>query len=166
MDLSDPGELLALPPRREEINRILGEVFAKLAGEFYSPPRSETRLFVYREARKTLLEGLGEIKKLAEEGEHKATRAYRDCREKKTTGEKILAELDEINRRISSSTVKDVAGFLFPLPSELESRLESPPSEPLVRYLELSSNLYCSLAEAAGYHLSVLCAFPPKGSKI
>jgi hypothetical protein len=166
MDLADPGELLALPPRREEITRVLGEVFAEIAGDFYSPARGDERARAYREARKALLEGLGEIKKLAETGEHTAARAFRELRGKKTAVDKILAELDEINRRISSSTVKDVAGFLFPLPSELESHVESPPSEPLVRYLELSSKLYRSLVEAAGYHLSILCAFSPQGSKL
>jgi hypothetical protein len=165
MDLADPGELLALPPRREEITRVLGEVFAEIEGDFYAPPRGEARARAYREAREALLEGLGEIKKLAETGERRAARAFRELRGKKTAGEKFLAELDEINRRISSSAVKDVAGFLFPLPSELESSLKSPPSEPLTRYLELSSKLYRSLAAAAAYHLSTLRVFSPQGLK-
>ncbi|MFP3090376.1 DUF115 domain-containing protein [Treponema sp. TIM-1] len=165
MDLADPEELLALPPRRDEINRILGEVFAQITGDFYSPQRIEERARAFRKARDTLLEGLEGIKSLAEEAERRAAAAYGDLGRKKNVEERILAKLDETNRRISSSAVKDVAGFLFPPAEELEARLESPPGKPLERYLELSTKLYRALALAAEYNLSVLRAFPPKGSK-
>jgi hypothetical protein len=164
MDLADPEELLALPPRREEINRILGEVFARIDGEFYAPSRIQERARAFREARKALLEGLEGIKKLAEDAGDQAAGACRAVQEKKPVGEKILAELDEANRRISSSEVKDVAGFLFPAPSELEAPLENAP-EPLERYLEFSAKLYRSLAEAVEYHLSILRIFSSKASE-
>jgi hypothetical protein len=159
MDLADPEELLALPPRRDEINRILGEVFAQIAGDFYAPPRVEARSLAFRKARETLLEGLRGIKNLAEEAERQAAAAYGDPGRGKKAEERILAKLDETNRRISSSAVKDVAGFLFPPPAELETQLESPPGKPLERYLELSTKLYRALALAAEYNLSVLHAF-------
>jgi hypothetical protein len=165
MNLAEPEELLALPPRRDEINRILGEVFAQIAQDFYSPARVAERALAFRKARELLLEGLEEIKSLAEEAERRAAAAYGDLPGKKKVEEGVLEKLDEINRRISSSTVKDIAAFLFPPPSELEARLESPPSEPLARYLELSINLYRVLAETAGYNLSVLRTFLAKGSK-
>jgi hypothetical protein len=165
MDLADPEELLALPPRRDEINRILGEVFARIAEDFYAPRRIEARSHAFQKARDALLEGLEGIKNLAEEAERQAAAAGADLGRKKNVDEKILAKLDEVNRRISSSTVKDVAGFLFPPPAELEAQLESPPGKPLERYLELSAKLYRALASAAEYNLSVLRIFPAKGSK-
>jgi hypothetical protein len=62
--------------------------------------------------------------------------------------EKILAELDTINRLISSSEVKEIAGFLFP-PQTIEEN--APPSEKNAfrGYMESSAALYRSLAEAA-----------------
>jgi hypothetical protein len=165
MDLADPEELLALPPRRDEINRILGEVFAQIAGDFYSPARIEQRAQAFQKAREALLEGLEGIKNLAEEAERQAAKAYGDLGKKKNVEEEILAKLDETNRRISSSAVKDIAGFLFPPPAELEAQLENPPGKPLERYLELSTKLYRALALAAEYNLSVLRVFPSKGSK-
>jgi hypothetical protein len=165
MTPADPEELLALPPRRDEIDRILGEVFAQIAEDFYSPPRIEERAQAFREAREVLLEGLEGMKNLAKNAEHQAAAAYGDLVGKKNMEEKILEKLDEINRKISSSAVKDVAGFLFPSPGDLETQLESPPEEPLKRYLELSTKLYRALGAAAEYNLSVLRAFPPKGLK-
>ncbi|MDR0689284.1 MAG: DUF115 domain-containing protein [Spirochaetaceae bacterium] len=164
MDLAAPEELLALPPRREEINRILGEVFARIEGDFYAPARIQERARAFREARKTLLEGLEGIKKLAETAGDQAAAACRAVQEKRPVGERILAELDETNRRISSSAVKDVAGFLFPAPSELEPPAGNSP-EPLERYLDFSAKLYRSLAETVEYHLSILRVFSAKASE-
>ena len=69
---------------------------------------------------------------------------------------RAFVKLDETNKRIAESTVKDVAGFLFPPVTELKTELESPESESFSHYLELSATLYRSLSEATGYNLAVL----------
>jgi hypothetical protein len=147
-----PEELLALPERRGEINRILEAAFSRIEGEFRRPEAAAQRETRYREALEALTGGLERIKALAEEAAEDADRAYRQS----SPGKTILAKLDEVNRAIGGSAVKDVAGFLFPPLAELEADLKSPPSDPLKRHLELSAKLYRSLAEAAEYNLSVL----------
>ncbi|MDR2027975.1 MAG: DUF115 domain-containing protein [Treponema sp.] len=147
-----PEELLALPERREGINRILGAVFARIEDDFRRPEGAARREERYRAALEALIRGLEHIKALAEQAAEDADRAYRQA----SPGRTILQKLEEVNRAISASAVKDVAGFLFPPLADLEAGLESPESEPLRRYLELSVRLYRSLAEAAGYNLAVL----------
>ena len=115
----------------------------------------------YGAALAELVRGLEAIGDLAAEAREIAERAYRGQR----AGLKELpAELEEINRRISSSEVKDVAGFLFPPVSELEAALESPRSEPLERHLELSATLYRALGESVDYNLEVIRTFIAKDS--
>jgi hypothetical protein len=147
-----PEELLALPERRDGINRLLDAVFARIEGDFYRPAEAAKRETQYRAALEALTGGLEHIKALAEQAAEDADRAYRQA----SPGKTILQKLDEVNRAVGASAVKDVAGFLFPPLAELEAGLESPESAPLRRYLELSVRLYRSLAEAAGYNLSVL----------
>jgi hypothetical protein len=143
---------LALPERRDGINRILDAVFSRIEEDFYRPDRAAERETRYRSALEALAGGLEHIKALAEEAAEEADRAYRRA----SPGEGILQKLDEVNRAISASAVMDVAGFLFPPLADLEADLQSPVSEPLRRHLELSARLYRSLAEAAGYNLAVL----------
>ncbi|MDR0710072.1 MAG: DUF115 domain-containing protein [Spirochaetaceae bacterium] len=163
-------ELLALPPRREEIDRLLAETFARVEAAFNLPEASTARNARYEDARRELFEGLEKIRALTE----KAAALAEDTllREKQpdaaghvNPGEKsrpsgdtarVLDELEKTNREIAGSDVKDVAGFLFPPIGELEAELESGPESELVRHLKLSAKLYSSLAGVAGYHLKVL----------
>jgi hypothetical protein len=163
-------ELLSLPPRREEINGLLAETFARAEVAFNSPEAAAARNARYEEARHELLEGLETIRALAEKAAALAEDAL--FREKRpgaagyaNPGEKsrlsgdtarVLNELEKTNREISGSGVKDVAGFLFPPIGELEEELESKPESELERHLELSAKLYSSLAGAADYHLKIL----------
>jgi hypothetical protein len=163
-------ELLALPPRREEIDRLLAETFARVEAAFNSPEAAAARNARYKEARHELLVGLEKIRALAEKAAALAEDALR--REKRSgaaghagTGEKsrlsgdtarVLDELEKTNQNIAGSDVKDVAGFLFPPIGELEAELESGPEPELIRHLELSAKLYSSLAAAADYHLKIL----------
>ena len=157
-------ELLALPVRRDEINQCLGRIFAQVDEDFNHPDRITRRSVQYQAVLKELLEGLERIKSCAEEAAETAGIAY--GRFKSRNGkpeqapthqerERIFRKLDETNKRIAESTVKDVAGFLFsPVPEP-----ERPESASFSRYLELSAKLYRSLAEAAGYNLEVLRKF-------
>ncbi|AEF86295.1 conserved hypothetical protein [Treponema primitia ZAS-2] len=154
-------ELLALPPRRAEINRLLQSVFAKIEGEFNAPEEREKRLARYEEAYKTLTRGLERVKALAKEAAALSSKAAggrtgSDRRPESADRDRVLKRLGELNRLIMESEVKDVAGFLFPPLSELETGLLTPESDPFARHLELSAKLYGSLAETAGYNLEYL----------
>jgi hypothetical protein len=147
------AELLALPPRRDEINRTLGAAFSA-AADFFRPERREARAADYRAALGKLLEGLKYIRDLAGEA---AVLAETGAARKKVSPaerERLLQKLDRAAGAVMDSEVKDVAGFLFPPAAELEAGSPSP--DPLNRYLNLSAKTYRSLAEAAEYHLKVL----------
>ncbi|MDR3335342.1 MAG: DUF115 domain-containing protein [Treponema sp.] len=152
MDTASVETLLALPLQREAINRRLEEVFAQLDEDFAH--RDAERKVHYEAALEALLEGLNHIRSLAAVAAEQAEVTYHTLRGGKQEPARVqetLTKLDETNQAITESTVKDVAGFLFPPISELEADLESPLSAPLLRYLELSAKLYRSLAETAGY---------------
>jgi hypothetical protein len=157
MEAAEPEELLGLPPRREEIRRALEGAFARAEGDFRSPEAGARREAAYGAALGELVRGLEAILDLAAEAREIAERACREAsRGSGAVPPEVPAELEGINARIHSSGVKDVAGFLFPPVSELEAALESPGSDPLGRYLELSAKLYRALGESADYNLSML----------
>ncbi|MDR1352396.1 MAG: DUF115 domain-containing protein [Treponema sp.] len=159
-----PEELLALPPRRREINGLLAETFARAETAFES--QEAVRNARYGEARRGLLAGLEKIRALAEKAAALAEKAR--AREKQQgpagrAGERrvseetarVLGELEKANREITRSEVKDVAGFLFPSIGELEDGLEGGPDSETKRHLELSAKFYRALAGTADYHLKV-----------
>jgi hypothetical protein len=146
--LSPVEELLALPPCRAEITELLGDVFSGIDRSFNNAAAREERETRRRAACAELLRGLESLRSLAaESAELAAGTAPRD---------RILKRLDEVNRLIMESDVKDVAGFLFPPLSALETSLKTPETSPYERHLELSEKLYRSLAETAEYHLRIL----------
>jgi hypothetical protein len=155
-------EILALPPRREEIDRRLAGLFAGIAADFNDPAEQARRADRYEAARKTLREGLEYIRALAGEAAVLAEGARRTGPGGRTPAggppdrEEILSKLEEVNRRITASAVKDVAGFLFPPLEELEGTLTSPESDRSGRHLELSAKLYRVLEEAVSYTLEAL----------
>jgi hypothetical protein len=156
-------EMLALPPCRDTLDRLLESAFARIEGIFYDRGEAEKREARYRTALGELLDGLELIRNLAEEAAGEAERGFRRIPPGKDGGgdpalEKLLKRLDQVNKTIAESTVKDAAGFLFPPLPALEERLKTPPAEPLRRYLELSAALYRSLGEAAKYNLDALRA--------
>jgi hypothetical protein len=144
------GDLLALPPRREEIDRRLADRFARIGAAFSGPEEQGLRAARFEAAGGALREGLEYIRTLA--GKGAALAAGGGLRDR----EGILFKLEELNRRILKSEVKDVAGFLFPPIAELEETLETPESDPAGRHLELSAKLYRALEAAAAYTLEVL----------
>ncbi|MDR2519208.1 MAG: DUF115 domain-containing protein, partial [Spirochaetaceae bacterium] len=151
-------ELLALPARRGEIDRRLGAAFAGADAARRAPDTLRNRQ--YEKAVQELLAGLDGIKAQAQKAAALSERAYTRCGKGRKglpdkEREKLLRKLEEADRRIRMSAVKDVAGFLFPPLEELETALESSEAEPLRRYFELSARLYRALAKAAGYNLSV-----------
>jgi hypothetical protein len=158
-------ELLALPPCRDRIDRLLESAFARIEAVFYDKEETERREARYQAALGGLLEGLKRIRDLAEEAAGAAERGLEQIPPGKGAGGdpalgKLLKRLDQVNKIIAESEVKDAAGFLFPPLPELEGKLKTPPSEPLRRYLELSAALYRSLGEAAEYNLAALRSVP------
>jgi hypothetical protein len=145
---SSVEELLALPPRRAEIRALLGEAFSGLDRDFNAPAVREERSRRYRAASKDLLRGLENLRILAAESARLAAGS--------SARDSVLRRLDEANRLIMESEVKDIAGFLFPPLAELEASLQSPETDPHGRHLELSAKLYRSLAETTEYHLRIL----------
>jgi len=151
-------EFLALPERREEINCLLGEVFASTKGDFLGEKAKE-RVAQYENARKSLLDGLGRVKNLAEdtaESAETAARRSKQGRLEEKERERALKKLDAANKAITESAVKEIAGFLFPETGDWEAEIAAMTADPLSRHLEFSARFYRALAEAAGYNLRTL----------
>jgi hypothetical protein len=150
--VSPVEELLALPPRRDEIRALLAEAFSGIERDFNAPPAREERANRCQAAFTDLLRGLESLRALAAESADLATAADPQGRDR----EQVLTRLDDVNRLVMESEVKDVAGFLFSPLAGLEASPAPPGTDPYGRYLELSAQLYRSLAETAEYHLRIL----------
>jgi len=140
-------ELLALPDRRDEIDRRIDAAYAQIEIDFHSPQQTRQRAERYENAVSVLTRGLESIRKTAESGEKIAQRALE---RKLTSAEqgKVLKELDEITRRITESEVKEVAGFLFPKFGD-EEETPNEKGDPFHAYLKSSLKLFSGLAKAA-----------------
>ncbi|MDR2258498.1 MAG: DUF115 domain-containing protein [Treponema sp.] len=151
-----PEALLALPDRREEIDRRLDGVAAGMENGFYRAETARLRAEQYEKARQTLLEGLERVKTAAEQGARTAEEALKRTPPPPEQG-KILAALDEALRIITESEVKEVAGFLFPPP---DAEDEQPGGGDSFRaYLVSSVKFYRALAEAAEYNSTKLLGY-------
>ncbi|MCL2831661.1 MAG: DUF115 domain-containing protein [Treponema sp.] len=160
-------DLLALPERRGEINSLLNKADSALQNEFYSVKETEARASRYEKARNSLIKGLQEIEKTAKQARNLALAGIKTIRNRHRDAmdagdtvdaedaaviKKLFNDLEKANLAITGSAVKEVAGFLFPDPVELEKKSASAGS-PLLRHLEYSANFYSALAEAANYNL-------------
>jgi hypothetical protein len=142
--------LLALPERRDEINRRLEAAFSRIETDFFEPEAAKLRSERYQNAVSALASGLEQIKTACKKGEKIAVQALRHDSNQKNR-EKTLAALDEINRFIASSEVKEIAGFLFP-PETMETAQSTPTGSAdnaFRTHLQFSLNLYRSLADSA-----------------
>jgi hypothetical protein len=165
------ADLLALPPRRKEIEGILAAAFARQEAAFTRPEEAAARSARYEAALGALRAGLASVESLAKEASALAEAALAeaaladtalaDTAAETTLGARrghLLEQMEALDRAISGSEVKDVAGFLFPETAALERDLSYPPRRPWERHLEFSARLYRALALAAGYHLKCLGA--------
>jgi hypothetical protein len=151
---ASPPAILALPDRREEIDRRLTGIFKEITTEFYDAGQVRQRAERYEKARTALLGGLEHIKTAAERGAEIAEQAL-NTMPATTDREAVLAALDETLRVITASEVKEAAGFLFPPPDGQDE--SSGGREGSFRaYLTSSVKLYRALAEAAAYNLREL----------
>jgi hypothetical protein len=146
LEIGREEELLALPERREEINSLLGQAF--------SIRNDETNPTQYEQAVKNLLDGLKDIKNTAEDAAQLAEtwcKRFKNGSFKAEDEEKVLKKLDKANSFITSSAVKEVAGFLLP-------DLDEPKGTgvTLIQHLEYSQHFYEILAETAKLNLNLL----------
>jgi hypothetical protein len=154
LEASDCDALLALPDRRKEIDALLEATCSDIEAVFFEPKEAERRNQRYENAVASLRSSLEQIKTACEKGEKIASQALR-----RLPGpgeqEKILASLDTINRQISSSEVKEIAGFLFPPQAPPQTHEEtgtgglSGKKDAFLDYMASLARLYSSLAEAA-----------------
>ncbi|MDR1507048.1 MAG: DUF115 domain-containing protein [Treponema sp.] len=148
---SDIKELLALPPRRREIDRILEETFRRIENEFAAPGEKAAREKRYTQAFGSLVRGL---ETLLEEAGRAGKIAAGAGREPERPAGDTLVRLDKADKAIAANPVKDAAGFLFPPAGELEERLTE--TDPWKRHLEFSRLLYGELARSVQYTLATL----------
>jgi hypothetical protein len=148
LEAVEPEALLALPDRRKEIDARLETAEARIEAEFFEPQEVKQRSQRYDKAISTLRSSLEKIKAACEKGERIAKQALRQ-NHSPGEQEKILASLDTINRLITSSEVKEIAGFLFPQQTLEETAPPSEKKDAFHGYLESSAALYRSLSQAA-----------------
>ena len=144
LSASSGDSLLELPDRRKEIDELLESAESRIKAEFFDRQEAERRSQRYDKAVAELRASLDQIRTACEKGGKIARQALRQTPSPKEQ-EKILTSLDSINRQISSSEVKEIAGFLYPR-QEIE---ETAPQKDAFRgYMESLVNLYRSLTEA------------------
>ncbi|GAB1481487.1 hypothetical protein MASR2M78_03020 [Treponema sp.] len=156
-------EILSLVPRRTEIHSHLEEVFHTIENAFFNQTTIQERKDSFKKAFQALKEGLIALQARADEAASSAEQAVQALGSRGELGarseiEAALRVLDEAERAIQGSPVKEVAGFLFPPLSELEKGIEEPKNK-TQSYLELSSRLFRSLEEACRYHQKVLGSY-------
>jgi hypothetical protein len=163
LETSGKEELLALPERRKELDGLLAEAYSAIKKDFCLEEAHKLRAEKYKNAIETLLKGLEEIKDIALDAANYAGNAaakrkmgHLEDREQ----EKALNKLDNANKYILRSSVKEVAGFLFPETACWEAEISAKTQDPLTRHLEFSCLFYKALAETAEYNLRFLSKVP------
>jgi len=159
LECADVDQLLQLPERRNEIDAFLNEAYKAIESSFYSENEVQRRLETYENTSRELLSGLHRIKTLAEEMAEIAETALRRGKQgnrNATHEERVLKQLDAAGKAIAESTVKEIAGFLFPETGEWEEEIAALKLSPFLNHLEFSSRFYRALASAAQYNAQVL----------
>ena len=159
LDTSSPEVLLSLPPCRREITSILEKTCSAINEEFFQKETRMHREEQYEKAIITLINGLKDIKTIAEEAADLAqtrARRFRYSGIDPLEEQKTLKKLNQADQAISANAVREVAGFLFPDANELEKKLAKDTVNPLIRHLEFSAHFYQTLAEAAAYNIKAL----------
>ena len=151
-----PEKLLALPPRRNEIDAALNAACSRIEADFFATENKRLRAERYEAAVSSLTQGLAEIKASAENGADIAKQALR-CKQDQGAQEMTLKRLDGISRAITHSEVKEVAGFLFP---PVEANAGNSSGDPFIAYLKSLERLYSSLAEAVEINVKALKRTP------
>jgi hypothetical protein len=149
-------EFLALPERRGEIERLLAEAYASIGEEFGSEGAEKLRAEKYKSALSSLFKGLEMIRKTADEAANHAALVLAAGSLLDREREKTLKKLDEANRSIMKSAVKEIAGFIFPETRDWEGEIAKRTRDPFARHVEFCSRFYRAMAESAAYNLELL----------
>jgi hypothetical protein len=155
LQAADSQKFLALPKRREEIDRRLQQAFSKIETEFNAPEEKHSRAEKFEKAVDALTNGFEKIKTAAEEGAEIARQSLK-IQMNSLQQEEAVKKLDEITRRITESEVKEAADFLSASVSEEEKESCSQDKEPFNAYLKKSLKLFSGIIEAARFW-SVIC---------
>ena len=153
LETGPAGELLGLPERREEIDGLLKGQYENVEKDFFSEEAGKIRAEKYKNALETLLKGLEETENLAFDASKQAGITLSKVKMghlENGEREKLLKKLDDANKAITNSEVKEISGFLFPETTNWEAEIAATTADPLVRHLEFSSRFYRALAEAVG----------------
>ena len=149
-DLASAESLLALPPRRAEIDARLDAAFARAETEFLGEEQSRQRSQRYEDALAALRSGMAEAKLACARGEELAAQALRSA--PGPARRKALDGIAEASRALAQSEAAQVAGFLLPAQA-LDEAANPPPSdespEAFRARMESSREMYRRLAEAA-----------------
>jgi hypothetical protein len=171
LESAAPEALLDLPDRRAEIDSRLEKLYAEIAENFRRG--AEERDQAYRAARNRLTGGL---KTIITEAAAAASLARNSLQHRKGAAQtvaqtaeedRIVQKLDAALRSVRNSEVKEVAGFLFPSPEELDTAVypavspQTGKEDPFPRYLEITGRTCRALAEAAEYQLTALLKTDP-----
>ncbi|MDR0585483.1 MAG: DUF115 domain-containing protein [Treponema sp.] len=159
LDRATSEALLALPPRREEIDRRIDAACSRIEADFNAAAETRRRSERYQNAVTALLAGLERIRTAAEKGARTAEGALRQTRAEQAS---VLAELDRITRAITRDETKDVAGFLFP-PNGLAA-MSSGVADPFRSYLGSAASFFRSLADSAEFNLHEMKKHPSGNS--
>lgn len=155
MDPCSVEEILALGDRRAEIDGRLAASLSAAESTYNEEGERAERALRYEVAVTELVSGLAEITTVARDAVAECVSALASF-DKGAEVSATLEALEAANAAITTSSVKDVAGFLFPPLSELEAELGSAGEDKLRRHLALSKRLYERLAESADYHARIL----------
>ena len=151
MEAREAEELLALPDRRAEIDRRLGDAFAAVQRRFDEKTAHSRRESAFSRRMAELEQALEALVSVSRDTSATARAALGSEIDGRT-----LAALEQAEAAVGSSKVKEIAGFLFPPVETLEEELGRDGSDPLRRHVEFAELLYGKLAESAGCTLRLL----------
>ncbi|MCL2176251.1 MAG: DUF115 domain-containing protein, partial [Treponema sp.] len=155
---ADTEKLLALPPRREEIDRRVREVFSQTEIAFNNPEEKQRRTELYENAINELKNGMENIKNDAARGEKIARDALKATHEisgsiNLSQQEKIYKELNAITQNINESSVKEITDFLLPLAvDEKENNDIAGNDDPFKKFLISSLVLFSGIVRAVDFY--------------
>ena len=165
LETSQEQDLLALPECRKQIDSLLENILFEVNNEFNpdlsekTSKKAQLRAQNYEKALKTLYSGLKEIINMAEETSKFAQTwkiRFENRHFESGDEEKVLKKLDDTNKSITNSSVKDIVDFLLPDMTEIENNLKANYQNLLQKHLDFSIYFYKALAEAALYNLKTL----------
>ncbi len=176
-DFRSPQELRSLPERRDEIDALLVQIDRRLALSLQNQEIQEERTLLFNRALDALLNGLRELETLSFHAHGRVEEAIPLLKGPLSVNREyvnsLFAELDRIDQAIRESSVKEVAGFLFPHLSENDEEAQDTDTgtetgmetgtetdkKALLKHLRYSVRLYKELHENVQYHLETLLKF-------